>query len=198
MIEINHISEELPYLIFKKKYEQAVNAGQKNIEAISISSYNKELDLVDSRFVNLKFINNKNFIFFSNYNSPKSLAFKSKNQISALIYWSSTNIQIRMRACIKKTTAEYNKNYFKKRSKNKNAIAISSNQSDPISSFEDIQKNYLNSINDDNLKDCPDYWGGFSFAPYFFEFWEGHEHRLNKRDVYEKIGNDWNHFIVQP
>ena len=35
---------------------------------------------------------------FSNYQSPKAKQFESHNQISALIYWSKTNIQIRMRA----------------------------------------------------------------------------------------------------
>ena len=44
----------------------------------------------------------------------------------------------------------------------------------------------------DNLDECPNDWGGFLFKPYYFEFWKGHESRLNERDVYEikngKIG----------
>ena len=67
MIEINNLYQESPYLFFKEKYTDALNAGQKNIEAISISSYNKEMSEVDSRYVNLKFILNDEFIFFSNY-----------------------------------------------------------------------------------------------------------------------------------
>ena len=45
---------------------------------------------------------------------------------------------------------------------------------------------------------CPDYWGGYSFVPYYFEFWEGHQSRINKREVFEKIDNVWKHFILQP
>ena len=51
--------------------------SQKNIEAISISSYDLKHKEVSSRFVNLKFLENDEFIFFSNYDSPKSLAFNS-------------------------------------------------------------------------------------------------------------------------
>ena len=67
---------------------------QKNIEAISISSYSSKQE-VNSRYVNLKFVNNNEFIFFSNYKSPKSIEFDSHKQITALIYWCNTNTQIR-------------------------------------------------------------------------------------------------------
>ena len=56
MIKFINIPRTSPYLIFKEKYDQALKAGQKNIEAVSISSYNNETGEVDSRFVNLKFI----------------------------------------------------------------------------------------------------------------------------------------------
>tara|TARA_B110001450_G_scaffold248660_1_gene265111 strand:+ start:1058 stop:1381 length:324 start_codon:yes stop_codon:yes gene_type:complete len=41
MIKFNNLNQEIPYLILKKKYDEAINAGQKGIEAISVSSYNK-------------------------------------------------------------------------------------------------------------------------------------------------------------
>ena len=108
MIQFNNLSQEIPYQILKEKYDKAIEAGQKGIEAISISSYNKELNEVDSRYVNLKFISNDEFIFFSNYNSPKAASFNSNNQIAALVYWPSINVQIRIKAKIKKTSIEYN------------------------------------------------------------------------------------------
>ena len=51
---------------------------------------------VDSRYVNLKYIKDSEWIFFSNYNSPKSIAFNAHNQVSAVIYWKSINLQIRI------------------------------------------------------------------------------------------------------
>lgn len=198
MIQFNNLNKEIPYKLLKDKYNEALDAGQKGIEAISISSYNKEISEVDSRYVNLKFITNDEFIFFSNYNSPKASAFNSHNQIVALIYWSSINAQIRMKAHIKKTSREFNQEYFFNRSKEKNALAISSNQSKQISSFEQVKENYKHVLINHDLKTCPKYWGGFSFLPYEIEFWEGNEFRLNKRNLYTKDKNTWKHSILEP
>ena len=198
MIQFNNLNQEIPYLFLKEKYDEALNAGQRGIEAISISSYNKEISEVDSRYVNLKFISNDEFVFFSNYDSPKAFSFNSHNQIAALLYWPSVNVQIRMRAKIKKTSNEYNQKYFFDRSEEKNALAISSNQSKPIDSYNQVKENYNKSLKNDDLKKCPEFWGGYSFIPYYFEFWEGHESRLNKREVFEKNDDSWKHLILQP
>jgi len=198
MIQFNNLNPEIPYQFLKEKYDEALNAGQRGIEAISISSYNKEIGEVDSRYVNLKFISNDEFIFFSNYNSPKASSFNSSNQIAALLYWPIINTQIRIKATIKRTSNEYNQKYFFDRSEEKNALAISSNQSKPIDSYNQVKENYSKSLNNDDLKKCPEFWGGYSFNPYYFEFWEGHESRLNKREAYEKSEDSWKHFILQP
>tara|TARA_A100001388_G_C28536403_1_gene388101 strand:+ start:30 stop:626 length:597 start_codon:yes stop_codon:yes gene_type:complete len=198
MIKFSNLNQEAPFLIFKEKYDEALLAGQKSIEAISISSYNEQTKEVHSRYVNLKFIQNNEFIFFSNYNSPKAFAFNSHNQIAALIYWPDTNIQIRIKARIRKTSSDYNQKYFFDRSEGKNALAISSNQSEPIESYSQVKKNYEQTLGTADLKQCPEYWGGFSFIPYYFEFWEGHESRLNKREVFENIDGYWKHSFLQP
>ncbi len=198
MIQFNNLNQNKPYLLFKKKYDMAFEAGQKGIEAISISSYNKVTKEVDSRYVNLKFILDDEFIFFSNYNSPKAASFSSHNQIAALIYWPSINIQIRMKAKIKKTPKDFNQKYFFERSEEKNALSISSNQSHPISSFRQVKEKYNKTLKINDLKKCPDHWGGFSFRPYEIEFWEGNQFRLNRRDSYLKNDNKWLHTILEP
>jgi pyridoxamine 5'-phosphate oxidase len=198
MIKFNNLNQEIPYLLLKEKYDEAFQADQKTIEAISISSYNKEKDEVDSRYVNLKFISNDEFIFFSNYKSSKAASFNSHSQIAALLYWPSINVQIRIKAKIKKTSNDYNQKYFFDRSEKKNALAISSNQSKPIDSYKQVEENYNNSLKNDDLKKCPEFWGGYSFTPFYFEFWEGHESRLNKREVYKKIDDTWKHLVLQP
>ena len=198
MIQFSNLNQEIPYLLFKSKYNEALNSGQIGIEAITISSYESKTNEVDSRYVNLKFITNNEFIFFSNYNSSKASSFNSHNQIAALIYWPSINVQIRMRAKIKKTSNEFNQKYFFDRSKDKNALAISSNQSKPINSFSQVIENYNRSLESDDLKKCPEYWGGYSFIPYYFEFWTGHESRINKREVFDKIDDIWKHSFLQP
>lgn len=198
MIEFINLNQDEPYRYFKEKYEAALRAGQKNIEAIAISSYNKEINEVDSRFVNLKLIKNDKLIFFSNYNSPKALAINSHDQISAVFYWSSINLQIRLKAKIKKTSINFNNNYFQNRSLNKNALAISSNQSKHISSYEEVINKFEKVKKEEDLTICPKHWGGYEFKPFYFEFWSGHESRLNKREVYDRCDDNWEFYYLEP
>lgn len=199
MINLDKMDVSEPYDTFRKYYEEARKKEQKIIEAISISSYDKKNSIVDSRFVNLKYVINDEWIFFSNYNSPKSMQFKSHEQISALIFWNSTNVQIRMKAKIKKTNSEFSNKHFQSRDTSKNLLAILSKQSEPITSFNDFLTNYERNLSlNSNIKARPEYWGGFSFTPHYFEFWEGHESRINKRHVFDKINGLWKQSYLQP
>lgn len=198
MIKFTNDNLEKPYILFRENYYAALKKKQSSIEAISISSYSLANSEVDSRFVNLKYVDDKRFIFFSNYESPKATAFNSHSQIAALIYWPSINVQIKMKAQIKKTSKEFNQKYFYDRSEKKNALAISSYQSKQIDSYKEVKAKYNKVLKSDDLKKCPDYWGGFSFIPYYFEFWEGNESRINKREVFNKIDNIWQHTFLQP
>ena len=199
MIKFINLSSEKPYAYFQALYQEALENGQKGIEAISVSSYNLASNEVEARYVNLKYIANNEWIFFSNYHSPKANQFESHSQVSILIYWASINIQIRMKAKIFKTSAEFSNEHFQGRTKEKNALAISSNQSQIIGSFDDVAKNFyetLESMTSEMVR--PDSWGGYSFVPYYFEFWQGHENRLNKRHVFELQDKDWAERLLQP
>lgn len=198
MIKFKKLSQEPPFILLNDKYNEALNKNQRNIEAISISSYKKETNEVDSRYVNLKIINGKEFIFFSNYNSEKSKQFLSNNNIAVLIFWNTINTQIRMKAKISKLDELASDNYFAKRQKSKNALAISSKQSEPIKSYKLIKKNYLNTLKKGNLKKRPEYWGGYRFSPYEFEFWTGHEFRLNHRTQFKLVKGAWEKTLLQP
>ena len=198
MINFINSSSQEPYKKLIKLYKKAEKANQSSIDALYVSSYSQTLKEVDSRLVNLKIVDDKDFIFFSNYNSKKSIQFNEHSQISAVIYWNTINIQIRMKSIIKKTFSDFNKEYFAKRSMHKNALAISSHQSKPINSYSQVKENYNKSLKNDDLKKCPEFWGGYAFTPYYFEFWEGREARLNKRKVYEKSDDAWKYLILQP
>ena len=67
-----------------------------------------------------------------------------------------------------------------------------------IESFENVEKKYDDVLKKSNLLDCPDYWGGYCFTPYYFEFWEGNKNRLNKRVVFEESRNKWDTYLLQP
>ena len=94
------------------------------------------------------------------------------------------NIQIRLKGKVYKLETEASDKHFNSRSIQKNALALSSEQSKEISSYDDVIKKYkkvLNKIKNLDHIVRPDYWGGYFFIPYYFEFWEGSDFRLNKR-----------------
>ena len=199
MIKFLNLNSEKPYSYFQALYKEALENGQKGIEAISVSSYNQASSEVEARYVNLKYIVNDEWIFFSNYLSPKANQFESHNQVSILIYWASINTQIRMKAKIFKTDEKFSNEHFQGRTKEKNALAISSNQSQIIGSFDEVTKNFhetLESMTSEMVR--PDFWGGYSFIPYYFEFWQGHKNRLNKRHVFELQDEEWVERFLQP
>ena len=199
MIKFLNLNSDKPYVYFKALYNDALENDQKGIEAISISSYNQASSEVEARYVNLKYIANNEWIFFSNYHSPKANQFESHSQVSILIYWASINTQIRMKAKIFKTSIKFSNEHFQGRTKEKNALAISSNQSQIIRSFDEVTKNFhetLESMTSETVR--PNFWGGYSFVPYYFEFWQGHENRLNKRHVFQQQDNEWAEKLLQP
>ncbi|MFL2730336.1 MAG: pyridoxine 5'-phosphate oxidase C-terminal domain-containing protein [Gammaproteobacteria bacterium] len=200
MITFIDLCEKEPYEVFKKLYVKAQNAGQKAIEAVAVSNFNDAERMVDSRFVNLKYIKNNEWIFFSNYNSPKSKALiEPNNRVSVLVYWQSINVQVRIKANIFKTNEKFSDQHFLSRDKHKNALAISSDQSRKVDSFSNIKSKFDDTLKQKSLlMTRPSYWGGFSFIPFYFEFWEGQEFRLNKREVYEEINGDWIKYTLQP
>ncbi len=77
MINFIDIEDSKPFHELKKLYENACKHNQDYVEAMCIGSYSLRNKEISSRFVNLKFIKNNEFYFFSNYNSPKSLDFKN-------------------------------------------------------------------------------------------------------------------------
>ena len=198
MTDFINNSDKEPYKRLRDFYNKAYLAEQDNIEAIAISSFSLKEREVDSRFVNLKIVDNEDLIFFSNYLSTKAAQFLEHNQISALIFWSKINIQIRFKVNIYKLKEDISDEYFIKRSEDKNALAISSDQSKPIESFSEVECKFKTVLENNDLKERPVYWGGYSFKPYYFEFWEGNKSRLNKREVYSLDNNDWVKYLLQP
>lgn len=199
MIDISKINTELEvFSTFTKLYIEATENDQDGIEAIAISSFDKNKHLVNSRYVNIKYIIDDEFIFFTNFLSPKANEFSTHNQVSCIFFWRNTNVQIRIQGIIKKCSESFSDQYFKNRSIEKNALAICSKQSAEIESYSALKNSYLNSLENENCKIRPKYWGGYSIKPYLFEFWRGAPNRLNKRKVYEYDGSEWTNKLLSP
>ena len=198
MIKFINLSKDEPYQIFKNTYDEALKKNQEAIDAVCISSFDINQNQPDARYVNLKYIKGDEWIFFSNYEGSKDHQFRKCNNISATFYWQKTNTQIRIKAKIKKTDSSFSDQHFSSRNKNKNAIAISSKQSHKINSFDEVIAKYKTTLESQNLFIRPDYWGGYYFTPSYFEFWYGHESRINKRVVFSKFNQKWKRYVLEP
>jgi pyridoxamine 5'-phosphate oxidase len=203
MIQIEKIDTIGPFSNLKYFYNLALSMNQKNIEALCISSFNKKYQEVSSRYVNIKYIEQDKLFFFTNYESKKAIDFLGHNQVAAVFFWNEINVQIRIKAeifFVENTISDF---HFEKRSLSKNALALSSKQSQQIKSYNCVVQNYQ-----DELKKIskykkpptrPKYWGGYLLKPYFFEFWEGDDSRVNKRTCYEIKDRIWSDpFYLQP
>tara|TARA_S200000501_G_C20817830_1_gene741421 strand:- start:270 stop:863 length:594 start_codon:yes stop_codon:yes gene_type:complete len=197
MITFIDLSPSEPYQLFKYLYDKA-EASEKIVEAICISSFDERLSEVQSRFVNLKYVKNDEWIFFSNYNSPKAFQFKHHNQIAATFFWPSINSQIRIKAKVFKTSKKFSDEHYLSRDKDKNKLAHLSEQSEQIISYEEMINKFDSVENPADFNLRPKYWGGYSFKPYYFEFWEGHKSRINRRKVFKFEKGIWSSYFLQP
>ena len=202
MINIDNISKDAdkPFQILKDLYKNAIKNKQSSVEAIVISSIGPNASYSDARFVNLKYITDNSLIFFTNYESNKANHFNSykDSMITSVIYWNSIDTQIRIRGPIEKCSIEFSDKHFMNRDRNKNAIAISSKQSQKVKNYDAVLKKYKETLEGNNLTKRPSYWGGYKIKPIFFEFWHANEFRINKREVYEKNDNNWTNYFLQP
>ena len=200
MIKIINKNKLEPYLFFYKLLEDANNQKQDPINAICISSFNKKDNEVNSRLVNLRYLDDEEWTFFSNYKSNKAKQFESNPdlKVTMLVYWSSIDAQIRIQGLLSKLHQHESDIHYKRRSKEKNALSTSSNQSSKIEKYEDVVNKYNKTLESNNFDIRPDYWGGYTLEASYFEFWKGNENRLNKREVYELEKDNWNQYILEP
>ena len=182
MIQFSIKKKDSPYMKVFREYEKAKSLSQKNIEAFCLSTCGKSLK-PSSRFVNIKYIKDGELIFFTNYTSKKANEIEENENVSGVFYWSKTGVQIRFEGKIKKTSSAFSDEHFKKRSIEKNILAISSNQSSVIDSYEKVLENYQKTMDDNDFMQRPNYWGGYSIEPNLIEIWQSHSNRLNKRTV---------------
>ena len=87
---LDYIDDE-PHNLFYQLYNEALKKKQVSIEAVHISSWDESTNEADSRIVNLKYIKTNEWIFFSNFDSPKSNQFDLHNKITAIFFWPSIN-----------------------------------------------------------------------------------------------------------
>lgn len=181
-----------PFNQFKVWFDEAIKSELfPDPNAMVLSTVNYE-GFPSSRIVLLKDFSNESFTFFTNYNSRKSNNIAENPKASLLFFWDKMERQIRIEGSIIKTSKEQSENYFNSRPKESKLGAWASNQSHPTTK-EELELNYNSLVNEFENKEVPypDFWGGYSLIPNYFEFWQGRPSRMHDRITYTLTQNFW-------
>lgn len=200
MIDFDSHKDSPPLVKFKNFYKKAIKANQAYIEAASISTINSVDGYPDTRLVNIKYVKNNNFIFFSNYESVKGKDISNNNKSSCVFFWDSINVQIRIKGKIQKCTSKFSDTHFNTRTYEKNVLASSSSQSKIINNYDLVMQKYQSFYNKYYGKTLsrPKFWGGYEFKPEYYEFWEGNKNRINQRQAYICKDAVWSSYFLEP
>jgi pyridoxamine 5'-phosphate oxidase len=154
----------------------------------------------DSRVVLLKGIESGSFVFYTNYNSIKSVQLE-KNPYAALnFYWPHMARQIRIRGTVQKVSEVQSDLYFASRPIKSQFSAIASPQSQEIPNREFLEKALNELIQKHGSEPVirPEFWGGYMVIPEEIEFWQGRDNRLHDRIKYVHKDEQWQHQRLAP
>lgn len=179
-----------PYLLFGQWFHQAVKQHAFEANACILSTTHNHRP--SSRVVLLKEFSEKGFVFFTNYESRKANDLENNAFASMLFFWPDLQRQIRLEGVVGRISREESNAYFSSRPLESQVNAIVSPQSRSIPSKEWLIEQRDRFLNEGVKPQRPDNWGGYVLMPDYVEFWQGGQHRLHDRIVYEKSdSNDW-------
>jgi pyridoxamine 5'-phosphate oxidase len=186
-----------PMLQFKAWLNEAIQSNCDEPNAFTLSTVKKGQPR--SRIVLLKELSTDGFIFYTNYESDKSLEILDTPKVAMNFLWLPLERQIRIEGEVSKVSDEISDHYFSSRPKQSQISAIASPQSKKIASREVLEK-FFKEVQEKlgNQIERPSYWGGYLVKPTYFEFWQGRENRLHDRISYEKKSQDWIKFRLAP
>jgi pyridoxamine 5'-phosphate oxidase len=188
-----------PFHLFSEWFDKAVEDGELEPNAFSLSTVNSSNGMPGSRVLYLKEMLDEKFVFYTNYSSEKGLHLSQNPNACMLFFWPGLHRQIRIQGQVQKVNEKDSDAYFASRPRESQLGAWASQQSqllenreDLLSRLEEFEKQFPEEV------PRPPHWGGFALTPNLIEFWQGRPSRLHDRITFELQNNSWQVYRKNP
>ena len=182
---------ENPMTQFEVWLAQAIKSDLPDPTAMTLATVNSQ-GQPSQRIVLLKHLDERGFVFFTNYNSAKAKDIHDQSRVSVHFPWYMMERQVAVQGKAEKISLAETVKYFTSRPRDSQLAAWASQQSSTIDSrkfllmqFESMKAKFANG----NVP-VPDFWGGYRIVPHTVEFWQGGGGRLHDRFKFTRDDND--------
>lgn len=181
-----------PFAQFSKWFDQATKSGILEPNAMSHATVGPD-GQPSIRIVLLKGVDERGFIFYTNYESRKGKDMDSNPKSALLFFWGELERQVRIEGVVEKVDPTISKGYFDTRPEGSRIGAWSSNQSEVVPSRDYLEERYTQNAVKYSGREIPmpHYWGGYRLVPSTFEFWQGRGSRMHDRIRFRLIDGVW-------
>mgnify|MGYP006244227475 FL=1 len=156
-----------------------------------------------SRMVLLKKVDDRGFVFYSNFNSRKGKEIETNNSVALNFWWRELKEQIRVEGKIERLSAEESDEYFNSRALQSRVAAIVSKQSEKIDSYEKLNQEIeemTKSLEDKGEEPKrPEHCGLYLIVPSSIEIWKEGDYRTHLREKFTLTSkNTWESCFLSP